>query len=431
MAKELVVLVNGDEIGTVRQATNGRLAFEYDDRWLDRIDAHPLSLSMPLAAKRHTHSAIHSYLAGLLPDRHEALEAIAKRHGVSRNPFALVGAVGEDLAGAVQAVPPARIARLKRRRGAALISEERLAKFLEALATNPGATQIDDDAGLFSLAGAQPKKAILWVNGKWREPKGRTPSTHIIKPPMRGLPGQVENEHFCLRLAQECGIPSARSQIVAIGGRPYIVSERYDRRRVLGGRLLPLTQSGGMVVRLHQEDMCQALGVEPANKYQSDKGPGMKTIMALLAGSGRPDVDRDRFMRACILNFAILGTDAHAKNFSVLIEPGNYRLAPLYDINSILPYEHKADSRKLAMSIGGEFRWRHIGRRHWEKAAEGCQYPVELMMTQMRDVLAQAPDHALTVLRQCARSGVKEPVLTRLAEGIAARCAEIGKSIGV
>lgn len=430
MAKELIVLVNGDHLGAVAQSTNGRLAFEYDDRWLARIDPYPLSLSMPLTAKRHTHTTIANYLLGLLPDRDRALDAIAKRHGVSRNPFALVGAIGEDLAGAVQIVPTNRLNALKRREGANPISEERLARFLDDLIANPGATQITDDAGLFSLAGAQPKKAISWVNGKWREPRGRTPSTHIIKPPMPHLAGQVENEHFCLRLAQACDIPAARSEVVMIGGKPNIVTARYDRRRFRGGRTLPLTSSGGTVVRLHQEDMCQALAVSHADKYQSDGGPGMKAIMNLLAGSGNPSADRTRFMRACAFNFAILGTDAHAKNYSVLIEHGNYRLAPLYDVNSVLPYD-TLDTRKVAMSIGGEFRWRQIHRRHWQKAAEACQYPADAMLDQLRDVLRRAPDHAQDILRRCRDDGLQTPVLPRLAAAIMRRCAEVQKLYGL
>jgi serine/threonine-protein kinase HipA len=430
MAKELIVLVNGDHLGHIAQSTNGRLAFEYDNRWLARIDAYPLSLSMPLTAKRHTHATIANYLLGLLPDRDRALDAIAKRHGVSRNPFALAGAIGEDLAGAVQIVPPGRLATLKRREGANPISEERLAKFLDQLVANPGAMQITEDAGLFSLAGAQPKKAISWVNGKWREPRGRTPSTHIIKPPMVHLAGQVENEHFCLRLAQACELTAVRSEVVMIGGKPNIVTERYDRRRFRGGRTLPLTSAGGTVVRLHQEDMCQALGITPADKYQSEGGPGMKAIMNLLGGSGNPSADRTRFMRACAFNFAILGTDAHAKNYSVLIEPGNYRLAPLYDINSVLPYD-TLDTRKLAMSIGGEFRWRQIHRRNWEKAAETCGYPTEEALGQLRDILRRAPDHAQDILRRFHEDGLGSPTLSRLAAGLTRRCADVRKLYGL
>jgi serine/threonine-protein kinase HipA len=143
--------------------------------------------------------------------------------------------------------------------------------------------------------------------------------------------------------------------------------------------------------------------------------------MQLLAGSGNPSVDRDRFMRACAFNFVILGTDAHAKNYSVLIEPDNYRLAPLYDINSILPYDLPT-ARKLAMSVGGEFRWRSITRRNWEKMAEASQYPAEDTIEHVRHIIERAPDEAQDIRRKCRAAGLTTPVLTRLAAGIAARC---------
>lgn len=422
MTKELIVLVNDDILGTVTQGTSGRLSFEYDDEWMDRLDAYPLSLSMPMTAKRHTHAAITNYLLGLLPDREASIQAIAKKHGVSsRNPFALIGAIGEDLAGAVQMVPETRLDSLRQREGAPPISEARLAKFLTDLVANPGETQITNDAGLFSLAGAQPKKAISWVNKKWFEPRGRTPSTHIIKPPMPALQGQVENEHFCLLLAQACGLRAAKSQVVEIGGKPNIISERYDRRRFQGSKELPLTRAGGTVVRLHQEDFCQALGVDPANKYQSETGgPGVKEIMNVLAGSGNANADRNRFMRAIAFNYVVLGTDAHAKNYSILIEAGNYRLAPLYDINSILPYE-LPDARKLAMNIGKEYRWRMIGPRHFEKMAEACQYPAEQAIEHVRSIAKIAPDAASDLKDKCRQSGLKTPTLTKLSTAIAAR----------
>ena len=274
-------------------------------------------------------------------------------------------------------IAPEKVDSLRAREGVVLITEKRLAAFLSDLLANHGGLQIDQDAGLFSLAGAQAKKAVYWVNGKWYEPRGRTPSTHIIKPPMPGLEGQVENEHFCLRLARAVGLSTAVSSVERIGGRPNIVTARYDRVRIRAGRRVPLTQSGGQVVRIHQEDMCQALGIDPVKKYQAEGGPGMKQIMDLLAGSADPATDRARFITACAFNYVIVGPDAHGKNFSILIDVGGrYRLAPLYDINSMLPYDLEK-SRKLAMTIGGEGRWRSVAPTHWEKAARLCSYPPE------------------------------------------------------
>ncbi len=423
MTKELRVLVNDRELGAILQSANGRLRFVYDDEWRESIDAFPLSLSMPLGVAEHGHTIITNYLWGLLPDRPSALAAIASSHAVSvRSAFALVAAVGEDLAGAVQMAPPNRLQALKSREGVVQISEERLARFLEDIVANHGPLNISEDAGFFSLAGAQAKKAVCWVNGKWYEPRGRTPSTHIIKPPMPGLEGQVENEHFCLRLAQALDLKTCESSVELIGNKPNIVTARYDRLRIRNGRRAPLTESGGRVVRIHQEDMCQAMGVDPAKKYQAEGGPGMQDIMNLLAGSGDSATDRARFMRACAFNFVILGPDAHGKNFSVLIDTGGrYRLAPLYDINSMLPYDLEK-TRKLAMTIGGEGRWRSVAPIHWEKAARLCGYPPADALGHVREIVMTAPEAATRVLRQCERAGLRTPVLRRLVERLAHRC---------
>ncbi|WP_135212128.1 type II toxin-antitoxin system HipA family toxin [Vitreimonas flagellata] len=423
MTKELCVLVNDRELGSVHQAANGRLRFVYDDAWRQSVDAFPLSLSMPLGAAEHSHTEIVNYLWGLLPDRASSLAAIAAEYKVSvRSAFALISAVGEDLAGAVQIVPPNRVDKLKTREGIVQVSENRLAKFLDDLVADHGKLNINEDAGFFSLAGVQAKKAVYWVNGKWYEPRGRTPSTHIIKPPMPGLEGQVENEHFCLRLASALGLRTCETSVEQIAGKPNIVATRYDRLRILKNKRAPLTQSGGRVVRVHQEDMCQAMGIDPAKKYQAEGGPGMQKIMELLAGSGDPATDRSRFMRACAFNFVIVGPDAHGKNFSVLVDVGGrYRLAPLYDINSMLPYDLEK-TRKLAMTVGGEGRWRSIGPTHWEKAARLCGYPPADALAHVRDIVARAPAAARQVLKQCRSAGLETPALVRLVEQLDLRC---------
>lgn len=430
MTKELRVLVNDRELGSIFQSTNGRLRFVYDEQWRDSIDAYPLSLSMPLGASEHSHTVISNYLWGLLPDRQATLAAIASAHSVSvRSAFALVAAVGEDLAGAVQIVPPNRLNALKTREGVVQIPEAKLARFLDDIIANQGPLNISDDAGFFSLAGAQAKKAVYWVNGKWYEPRGRTPSTHIIKPPMPGLEGQVENEHFCLRLAQSLDLKTCESSVELIGNKPNIVTERYDRMRIKGGGTrLQLNEPGGRVVRIHQEDTCQALGIDPAKKYQAEGGPGMRAIMELLAGSGDPATDRSRFMRACAFNFVILGSDAHGKNFSILIDVGGrYRLAPLYDINSVLPYD-MGRARKLAMTIGGEGRWRSVGPTHWEKAAKLSGYSSADALKHVRQIIQEAPDAAHKVLRQCEKVGLTTPVLKLLVNRIEQRCESLRRS---
>jgi serine/threonine-protein kinase HipA len=180
--------------------------------------------------------------------------------------------------------------------------------------------------------------------------------------------------------------------------------------------------AGGRVHRLHQEDMCSALSVHPAEKYQHLGGPGLKPIMELLAGSGAPEMDRERFMRACAFNFVIAGIDAHAKNFSLLIEGGGrYRLARFYDVISAIPYDMKTFSR-LAMAIQGERRYTAIYPAHWEKAATACRYDKESAVAHVREYIAKIPDYATAILDACEKDGLRTDIIKQLVDGLKRRC---------
>ncbi len=426
---ELRVLIDETEIGSLSQDKGGKLRFVYDSEWRNREDAIPLSLSMPLTGTEFGHKTVTPFLWNLLPDREATLRQIAEEHGISaRNPFALVGARGEDLQGAVQIVPADRIPHLKKRERVVRISESQLHDVLLNRMRATGATHVGEDSGFFSLAGAQPKMAVCLINGRWYEQRGYTPSTHILKPAMPDLKEQVENEHFCLKLGEAIGLPMVRSEVRTIGDLKVLSIERYDRVRILGQKRLALTASGGRVHRLHQEDMCSALSVHPEKKYQHLGGPGIKPIMELLAGSGAQDIDRERFMRACAFNYVVAGIDAHAKNFSVLIEGGGrYRLARFYDVISALPYDAKTYSR-LAMAVHGERRYAAIYPSHWEKAAAECRYDKQAAVDHVREYIAAIPDHATAVLKECKRDGLRLEVVTQLAEALKERCQMLRKT---
>ena len=165
-AKELIVLINDQAIGQVTQGNSGRFDFRYADDWLSNPSAIPLSLSMPLANPHHGDDAIRPYMWGLLPDSEATLAAWATRFGASpRNPFSLLSHVGEDLQGAVQMVAPERLSTLRQREGTTRLSPEVLAERFLDLMRQPGSTQFAPGGGQFSLAGAQPKKALYLVKG--------------------------------------------------------------------------------------------------------------------------------------------------------------------------------------------------------------------------------------------------------------------------
>ncbi len=430
--KILTVLIDYTPIGEVRQLRTGRFRFDYDNDYRKALNAIPLSLSMPLTASSHDDKSVAPYLWGLLPDNDDTLNQWGRQFGVSpRNPFALLSHIGEDLQGAVQMVPPDRIDELKKREGISYLSRQALAAKFDELLRHPGATQFTDDGGQFSLAGAQRKKALYLVSGKWYEPRGRTPTTHILKPPIPGLAGQIENEMFCVRLAPRLGLPAPKCWTEQFGEITVVVIERYDRRRIAGKKILPIDRSGGTVHRVHQEDCCQALKVDPRNKYQRDGGPGMKDILDLLSGSSRPADDRDRFMRACAYNFVIGGSDAHGKNYGLLLAAGGrFRLAPLYDIASWLPYSTNRKQDKLAMSVDGKYRFDQIMPRHWEAEARKAKYDPDRALVHVRDLLATLPDHARNLYDECKCEGSSTDALEKLVRLLLTRCDTLANIYG-
>jgi serine/threonine-protein kinase HipA len=295
-----------------------------------------------------------------------------------------------------------------------------LNKRMRLLVNDPSAARLSGDTGQFSLAGAQAKTALYRTPTKWGIPQGRTPTTHILKPETGRIKGIAANEHFCLLLAREIGLPAAVSEVQDFGGIPVIILERFDRSR-----------AGRLVVRRHQEDMCQALNVNPRNKYQSEGGPGPIQIMDLLQSSANANVDRDRFMRAMALNFVIAGTDAHARNYSITYAPGGaFRLAPLYDIISDLPYAANVRRSELAMTIGGEKMVGSILPRHWNAFATSCRFSKERALAHVSDCVARLPDAANSALAQCHAAGLKHPILDSLVEHIKTRCLKLGETYG-
>jgi serine/threonine-protein kinase HipA len=161
------------------------------------------------------------------------------------------------------------------------------------------------------LSGAPAPRGIGRRNKRWGIPRGRTPTTHILKPVSSGFDGFAENEHFCLALARRIGLAAANTEWESIGGIPTLIAERYDR-----------VQLTGRWHRIHQEDCCQALGIHPGSKYENEGGPGFAQIMSLLEGSDEPGADRDRMMKTACLIYLLAATDAHSKNFSVLYSRG-------------------------------------------------------------------------------------------------------------
>jgi serine/threonine-protein kinase HipA len=419
MTQELVALIDGREMGRIRRDIRGRLSFVYDQRWRESRGAYPLSLSMPLLAAEHGHSVIEAFLWGLLPDNEQVLDRWAKRFQVSaRNVFALISNVGEDCAGAVQFVREERLPALLQgnAKEVAWLEEADVAERLHALRVDCAAWRAPHDTGQFSLAGAQPKTALLFENGRWGVPSGRTPTTHILKPPTGDFDGHAENEYFCLSLAQTLDIPAATSRVLRFRDEVAIVIERYDRARTPDG-----------FVRIHQEDICQALGLPPTKKYENERGPNVRAIVDLLRTHSRArGEDVATFLDALAFNWLIAGTDAHAKNYSLLIGGGaRVRLAPLYDVASALPYSNLAPQRmRLAMKIGGEYRVSDIGARQWRKLAAELRIDADKLSARIDGMAMQFPDLISDLRRRTQADGLSHPIIERLSAALTSRAAK-------
>lgn len=372
MVKQLVVYLDGERCGTVEQTQAGNVSFRYDETYRLRDGATPLSLSMPLAAATHKKRAILPFLQGLLPDSEEALNAIARRFTVSsRSPFALLKHVGADVAGAVQIVSPDAESpdAVGARGNSRTVDESEVGTMLmHVLEEYADGVPYTDSVGRFSLAGTQPKVALFKNRkGQWAVPEGATPTTHILKP-VAGMIRRIDVvEQMTMSAARVLGCNVAASTIQTISGLDVFVTERYDRKL-----------EGGHWRRLHQEDFCQSLSVPPEKKYQHrDGGPGLAKIAALIRSlpleADRQVVGRD-FYRAFVFNVVAGCTDAHAKNYSLMLHGESARLAPLYDLVTYAPYWDGRARLDSAMSVDGEYSLARISAQ--KLVAAGKQFGV-------------------------------------------------------
>jgi len=424
MTDALDVLLGDTTIGRLTRAKTGRLGFTYDDAWRADREAYPLSISMPLVEPEFEHGVVLPYLWGLLPDNERILDTWGKRFQVSSaSPFGLLEAIGNDCPGAVRFLPSGRGSTSPEGRGGVdWLSERDVAARLRELRRDPAAWRAANDSGQFSLGGAQAKTALTFDGKRWGVPRGRRPTTHILKPGLSELEGHVENEHFCLALAASLGLPVARSSVEHFDDEVAICIERFDRVR-----------EGTSILRLHQEDFCQALGVLPDRKYESTGGPGVAEIVGVLRERSRDAATEiAALLRVVAFNWLIGGTDAHAKNYSVFLQRGAaVRLTPFYDIASFLPYAaHGLQKVKLAMKIGGKYRLLEIGVHAWTKLAKEIGTDEDTLREMLTSMCSELPDHVTTTLARMKKESLEHPVLPKLAALVQARakqCARLWK----
>lgn len=381
----LYVYMNNMLVGTLLQNSDGALQFQYASSWLEWPNARPISLSMPLTISSYYGDVVYNFFDNLLPDSKLIRDRIQRRFKSKTNRcFDLLSYIGLDCVGALQLLlEPLDTISIPEISGAVITNKE-IADLLMHYKTAPLGMQ-EDSAFRISIAGAQEKTALLWHKKSWYLPDGVTPTTHILKLPIGriehagiDLSDSVENEWLCMQILKEYELPTANAVITTFDTVKTLVVERFDRVWL---------DANKRILRIPQEDLCQALGVSANLKYESDGGPGIKSIMDILSGSKQPEKDRYNFMKSVFMFWILAAIDGHAKNFSLIIEPGGkYTLAPLYDVLSAYPLmavrNLEMKKIKMAMAVKGKtkhYRWHEIQLRHWFSTAEECKFPRQSM----------------------------------------------------
>lgn len=354
--KPLQVFLNHRLVGHLVKNPAGAISFRYHETWWSQPDDVPVSLSLPLREDAYKGEPVSAVFENLLPDSAAIRKRLAEKAGAKgTDACSLLARIGRDCSGALQFVPEGEPSEhhLAGIQGKA-VSDEEIENLLTSLPRAPLGVDPEQDEGFrISLAGAQEKTALLFHQGKWWKPYGSTPTTHILKKPITvlqnglKLSNSVENEYYCLKLLSAFGLPVNKAEIRTFGKAKALVVERFDRIWTPNGRLL----------RVPQEDCCQALSCPPTRKYQNQGGPGIVDILRFLGGADAPEADQKTFLKAQILFWLVGATNGHAKNFSVFLGTGgSFRLAPLYDVLTAQP---SVDARlagrnqmKMAMFVG-------------------------------------------------------------------------------
>ena len=344
-------------------------------------------------------------------------KAAAQALGVSRgNDFALLDKLGGDVAGALQLLPPGEPPQDPHSAQPKLLDEADLIRVLDSLPIRP---LLAGEAGLrLSLAGSQSKVPVVLVEGEVALPSPRQPTTHILKPAIARFPGTTENEAFVMRLAAAAGLDVAWVEPRVVRDRTFLLVARYDRS----------TDADGHVRRIHQEDFCQALGINPERKYAGEGGPTLKDGFALLRQVAlRPAVEVLKLLDAVIFNLIVGNADAHGKNFSILYEESGPRLAPLYDLLATVAYPEL--SPRLAMKIGRRSTLAEMDARGWEAFAKDTVLGLSLVRRRVAEISVAVKDQTEGVAVGLIQSGLDGQVLSRIAEMVASRAGRCARTV--
>lgn len=423
-AQRLNVFLNARHVGKLERAGSGAISFAYDPKWLAWESAMPVSISLPLRSDKYTGADVTNVFENLLPDAERVRKNVAERlKADGTDPFSLLAVAGRDCVGALQFLTDGDEPGPAGEVNGEPISEACIAELIRKLRVNPLGLDPEDDDFRISIAGAQDKTALLKLEGGWHRPVGSTATTHILKPAIGvilddfDLSDSVQNEFVCMKFCEALGLKVAGVEIKAFEDQLALSVERFDR----------LWTSDGRLIRLPQEDFCQALSIPSTRKYQRDDGPGIGAILERLKESDRPFEDRKLFLKAQIVFWLIGATDGHAKNFSIAHTPrGGFGLTPLYDVLTAQPLVDAGRLRrnrfKLAMSVGenNHRRMDKITRRHYQQTADAAGLEKKLVEKICAEIEADLPT-ALATIGELQNKIVSAELISSFCGGITSR----------
>ncbi|MBD64376.1 MAG: serine/threonine protein kinase [Halobacteriovoraceae bacterium] len=370
----LDVYLNNVKVSTLTKDMSGRISMKYDSEWIH--NGFPISYSLPLQESSFKGDVVTRYLDNLLPDNIEIKKTVATKFGAeSTRPFDMLAVIGRDCVGALSFLPEGFVPKNTFELKYNPLTKKEITQRLNGLSSATPLGMADNDFRL-SIAGAQEKTAFLKINNKWCEPIGLTPTTHIFKKSLGALgmdadfSDSVDNEYFCLWLLRHFGLDSCNSEIEIFDDDKVLVVERFDRKWAK-------LNDKDILVRIPQEDLCQALEVSPYQKYQSEGGPGIVDICQLLRASINEN-DRANFFKAIMIFDLLYATDGHAKNFSLTLNSKGFKLTPFYDVMSgyflHARENHALEKLKLAMKVGktGHYAFKRISLKHYAQTAKAC-----------------------------------------------------------
>lgn len=410
MSSRLRVLLRGRQVGWLQLKDNGNMQFRYDATYVDGRGP-ALGHAMPLTTDAYSHRTCLAVFGGLLPEQ-DVRRAVAELRGISPgNDYRLLEELGGDCAGAIQFLVEDDSTDAATSAAARRLDERELDRILRELPRRPLAMGPDDGARM-SLAGAQGKLPVILDDDGFAVPiAGDPPTTHILKPEPERFPGLVVNEYLCMTLARRLELPAAGvARARTDSGLAYLIVERYDREH-----------ASQPVTRVHQEDICQALGRLPDEKYQTEGGPTAAETAALLRqATAVPAIDVPRFWDALVFNALLGNCDGHGKNLSLLYGARRPSLAPLYDLVATVAYPDL--TTRLAMSIGGATHLDGVDLGAFERCATECGLGPRVAILRVRELAERARDAARSLRDDPAHD---DDMSARIVTGIETRVAAL------